>query len=220
MIETNLLYIFALIIVSLTLLCISVLVLYFRLIGKYEELRHGKEKQDVDPQTLIEQARTRSRQILEEAHAKSVQIISRSEAYLAREESVLGKELEKAQASYQKSFDSAISASQSKAEQMIQNIPQDIKMTLISVIDNFRVSLAREVQKTQDDANKTIREAYQTAAEEVSKYKEERMRQVDESILSVVKDVTEKVIGKSVSAEEHEKLVLKSLEEAKRQKIF
>lgn len=218
--DQSILLISALITISLILLLIGLIVLYIRLLGKYEVLRHGKEQIQVDPETLVSQARARSQAILEEAQGKSREIISQAQNFLKRDEGLLAAELEKAQSVYTKSYNEAIAASQKKAESMMQNIPQDIKMTLVSAIDNFRVSLTQEIGKAQEEANKAIREAYQKAADEVNKYKEDRMKQVDRGILEIVKDVTEKVLAKSVSTDEHEKLVQKALEEAKRQKIF
>ncbi len=218
--DSSILYIFALIGISLTLLLVGILIMFLKLLFKYDELKHGKEKVSVDPETLVTQARARSQQILEEAHIKSRDMVAKAEAFLKREDGALNKEIEKAESVYLKTYNEAIKASGDKAEKMIQNIPQDIKLVLVSVIDNFRVTLSKEIEKAQQDANKSIKEAYEKAAEEVNKYKEDRMKQVDSSILSIVKDVTEKVLSKSVSTEEHEKLVQKALEEAKRQKVF
>ena len=46
------------------------------------------------------------------------------------------------------------------------------------------------------------------------------MREIDESIVMILKEVARKVLAKEISQEEHEKLVLKALEEAKRQGGF
>ncbi len=218
--DNTLIYVLALISVSLVLLAIGLVTLYLKLIDKYNELKHGKETQQVNPETLIAQARARSQQILEEAHTKAVSLLSGSQEFMKRDEGLIAKQLEKAQEEYSKTYKDLITASGVKAQTMIDRIPQEIKMTLVSAIDNFRVSLTQEIGKAQEEANKAIREAYQNAADEVNKYKEERMKQVDASILDIIKEVTEKVLSKSVSVDEHEKLVQRALEEAKKQKIF
>jgi flagellar biosynthesis/type III secretory pathway protein FliH len=103
---------------------------------------------------------------------------------------------------------------------MIQNIPQDIKITLISVIDSFRLSLTDEIKRAQSEANKVVMDAYKESLASIERYKQERMKQVDDSILDIVKEVTKKVLSKTLTIEEHEKLVYKALEEAKRQKVI
>jgi|SRR3989344_1078244 len=217
--DQNFIYILILIVLALILLIIGIIILYFRLQKEYQELKIGKES-GLSPEITIDQARQRSQQILEEAYKKAADSLSRADAFLDREGGILQKELQEVEKSYAKSYGEAIESSKVKAEQMIQNIPQDIKITLISAIDSFRISLSQEVTKAQVEANKTIKEAYENAAIEVNKYKEERMKQVDNAILSIVKDVTEKVLGKTISSDEHEKLVQKALEEAKKQKIL
>lgn len=217
--DQSIIYILVLLLVSIILLCIGLLAMYFRLVKRYEELRHGKEA-NIDPETLLSQARLRSQQILEEAHTKSIQILARSEEIVKKDNGIIAQELQKLHENYAKTYKEAIDNTKNVAEKMIQNIPQDVKVSLISAIDGFRLSLAHEVNKAQQLASGAIREAYEKAAQEVNKYKEERMAQVDRSILLIVKEVTEKVLSKSVSLEEHEKLVQKSLEEAKKQKVF
>ena len=217
--DQTLIYIFALVLVSFILLFVGLFVMYLRLLRKYDELRRLPDE-EINPEILVDRARQRSQQILEDAHTKSRQMLANTEKYLVSEDSQMSKVLEKVGNVYTTKYEEAIGNSKAKAEQMIQNIPQDIKLTLVSALDSFRISLSQEVNKAQAEANKAIKEAYEKAAAEVNNYKEERMRQVDNSILEIVKDVTEKVLAKSVSTEEHEKLVQKALEEAKRQKIF
>lgn len=182
-------------------------------------MKLGKESK-IDPETLLSQARLRSQQILEEAHVKAAQMISRSQEFIKGSDSAVAKEIDKVHQIYAKTYTEAIEKSKNTAEKMIQNIPQDVKISLITAIDSFRIGLQQEVNKAQSLASLAIKEAYEKASEEVNKYKEDRMAQVDKAILAIVKDVTEKVLSKSVSLEEHEKLVQKSLQEAKKQKIF
>ena len=217
--DPSIIYILILMLVSLFIFCVGLVALYLRLMKRYDELKHGKEA-NIDPETLLSQARLRSQQILEEAHVKAAQVLTRSQDFVKDESGVIAKELQKLHQTYAKTYSDAIESSKSSAEKMIQNIPQDVKVSLITAIDSFRVSLMHEVNKAQTQASAAIKEAYEKAAEEVNKYKEQRMSQVDKSILTIVKDVSEKVLSKSISIEEHEKLVQKSLEEAKKQRIF
>jgi len=213
------LYILILVFVSLVLLLIGVILLYLKLVKTFDDYRRGRDK-DVDPATLIAQAQIKSQKILEEAHRKAAEMLANAQAFLQKDENNLVTEIEKANKASEKIFQQSLEEIQKHSIQMVQNIPQDIKITLISTLDNFRISLTQEVTKAQQEANNAIKQAYARALEEVESYKEERMKQVDSSILSIVKDVTEKVLSKEISLEEHEKLVLRALEEARKQNIF
>jgi F0F1-type ATP synthase membrane subunit b/b' len=219
MVDQSLIYILILIIAVLVMLCIGLVILYIKELSSKKDYVTGDDQSQTDSK-VFEKAESKSQKILEEAYTKAREIVSDADNYLKKEESELAKAVDRAQEVYTHSYNEAIKSTEIKAEQMIQSIPQDIKVTLISVIDSFRVSLTDEIKRAQGDANKVITEAYKQAMEGVEKYKEERLKEVDDSILDIVKDVTEKVLGKTLSLEEHEKLVHKALEEAKRQKIF
>lgn len=212
-------YVLILILVSLVLLLIGIVTHYLRLVNEFSNYRRGLEK-TTDPQVLIAQAQRQAQKILEEAYTQSRQIISKTEDFLKKEEGELAKELDKSTDVYTKLYQDALSSSQKQSLQMLQNLPQDIKITLISAVDSFRISLTQEVTKAQATANAGLREAYSKAFDELQKYKEDRMKQVDSSILSIVRQVSERVISKDIDVEEHEKLVLRSLEEAKRENLI
>jgi len=216
--DQSIIYILILVIVALVLLCVGLVALYIKEISKTKAGYGGSE--DGIGNNLLVKAQTKSQKVLEEAYTKAREIISEANSHLKKEETGLTKALEKAQEVYTRAYNEAIKSSEIKAEQMIRSIPQDIKVSLISVIDAFRVSLTDEIKRAQSDANRVITDAYKEALLSVDKYKEDRMKDIDASILTIVKDVTERVLGKSIGIEEHEKLVHKALEEAKRQKVF
>lgn len=216
--DQSLIYILILVIVVLIMLCIGLTIMLIKVLtGKKTD---SAQLDDGNGFAVYDKAQSKSQKVLEEAYTKARQIVSEADVYLKKEEGELAKAVGQAQEVYTRVYNDAIKASEEKAEKMIQSIPQDIKVTLISVIDSFRVSLTDEIKRAQSDANKVITDAYKQALESVDSYKKERLEEVDASILSIVKQVTERVLGKSLSVEEHEKLVHKALEEAKRQKIF
>lgn len=55
---------------------------------------------------------------------------------------------------------------------------------------------------------------------EVEEYKKNRLAQIDEQVRDIVFRAAKEVIGRSISFSEHEDLVNKALERAKKEKIF
>jgi hypothetical protein len=56
--------------------------------------------------------------------------------------------------------------------------------------------------------------------EELAVYKAERMKKVDEKIFEILRDVAAKAIGKALSLEDHEDIVVKALEDAKKEHVL
>ncbi len=212
-------YIFIFVFASLVLFFVALVIAYVKLINRYLDLKQGKDK-GLDPQELIAKANLRSQKILQNASLKAQEIIAESERFLEREDSNLSLKLDKINEIYVKRYSEALQIIQEETLKILQNIPNDLKVFLISAVDDFRATLTKDAVKAQDQITKSLQESLVAAQHELEKYKEARKRQVDEEILNLVVEVTKRVLGKEISLDEHEKLVLKSLEEAKREKLF
>ena len=218
-IEQTLLYIIILTAIALIILLIGVVVAYLRMVKKYLDLKEiGTE--GVDPQTIIRQAQEKAQRILDNAQHDARETISKASNYLDINQNLVAKELQRASQIYAKKYEQILLATQDNIIKTIQTIPEDSKKVLLSEISTIRTLLSGQVQKAADEAKSLVTDAYKKAEQEVENYKNVRMREIDESIVMILKEVARKVLAKEISQEEHEKLVLKALEEAKRQNVF
>jgi len=214
-----LIYLVIFITVALLLLCIAVTVLYIRLVNKFNDFKEGKEEK-VDPQAVLQEAQDKSVKIIEEANLKSKDIISKAEVFLTNYNSSLKQELSKSTQIYVQKYQQALSLTQQESIKVLQNIPEDIKKVLIQEIASIRAAIQTEVGKAEVDARNLVVEAYRKAESEVANYKNERIKQVDDAVVMILRDVARKVLSKEISKEEHEKLVLKALDEARKENVF
>ena len=217
--DQTVLYIIILVAIALVLLLIGVVLAYLRIVKRYLDLKEGKIE-EVDPRIIIKQEQEKSQRILEDAQFQAHQVITKAQAFLATNESVLSKELEITTQDYAKKYEGNLEIVQKNIIKILENIPEDSKKMLLAEISNIKKSLAEEIGKAATEAKAAVTEAYKKAEDEVVIYKNERLRQADESIIFILKQVARKVLAKEISQDEHEKLVLKALEEAKRQGIF
>lgn len=204
---------------ALVFLLISLFVSYLRIVRKYIALKEG-EDQGTDVHTIIARAQFRAQKILEEASLQRKEIISKSQEFLEKEQASLIQELEKSNALYAKKYEEVLKILEDESLRMLRNIPNEIKMFMISAIDGFRASLVQSVGDEQKKVVKILQESLIQAQHEIEKYKEARKREIDERALELVGEVTKRVLNRQISLDEHEKLVLKALDEAKRQGIL
>lgn len=212
-ISNNLNIIFIIFAVSFGLLLVGVVFTYFWLVKKYLTLQHRKAEFDL-------QKGEEAQNIIKNANIKAEEIISQAQEFNVQQQDRLQKTLNEATQTYAKSYQDALAKTQNISATMLHNISNDIKKGVVGEIDVFRNSLQQEVVKSKDEIRKAIAEAFQKADSEVESYKKARMQQVDKEILVMVRRVAEKVLAKEIGIDEHEKLVLKALEEAKKQGIF
>lgn len=217
--EPTFIYLGLLIIASLTLLLIGVLVLYLRLIRRYLNLREGG-RAELDSQTLLANAQKKSQEILEEAHKKASEIVERSEKFLQAQEGKVAKELEKASKTYANYFQDALRRVEQEASETLKNVPEEIKKVYATEIVNIRTTLDAQLSKAREDSRQIVLEAYQKAEAEVENYKKKRLSQIDDSIIIILQEVARRVLSREINQEEHERLVMKALQEAKREHVF
>jgi len=172
-------------IISLVLLLVGLLIMYLRLL------------------------KTKTDSLEAKASDKANEIIETVRNFLGSEQKILTDEMKRSQESYSKSYSDSLTRIQNESLRMIQNIPQDIKLSLTSLVAEFGKTLAAENLKAQEEMNA-----------EIAKYKDAKIKEIDASISRILKDVGEKVLGEAISIEKHEELVKKALDQAKKDMVI
>ena len=83
-----------------------------------------------------------------------------------------------------------------------QTVTNELELDLQKQIKEFRGSLLANLEK------------------EVEEYKTAKIRRIDQASVSLVQRVANEVLNKSLSMEDHQKLVIQSLEKAKKEGVF
>lgn len=224
-IEPNIFYISVLVLASLVLLIVGLVALYLILLNKYMRLKSGKDEESGNRPGL--QATEQAQSIIAEAEKKAAEIIKSTQTTakdaqvsIDNQRNVLNQELEELKNNYANLYKEALKSAQDEAIKLLQSIPEDVRGSVETQISGIRTTIQDRVDKAADDAKKQVEDAYQKAEAEVENYKRQRLKQVDESIIVILQEVSRKVLSREITREEHEKLVMKALEEAKRQHVF
>ncbi len=218
-IELTIVYIGILIFVSLLLLLIGIVVTYIRLTRKFLDLKEGRSK-DVDPMTLVANAQVKAEKLVVDANSEAQQILAKAKEFMAKGEVTLTDEMKNVSQVYANKYGQVLTEIQKESLKMLQTIPEDVRKILGAEITNIKTALTEEVKRAEDDAKAIVIDAYKKAESEVESYKNERFRQIDASALFILKELARKVLAKEISTEQHEKLILKALGEAKAQNVF
>lgn len=222
--ESTIVYLIILVVSAVGLISIGVVVAYLRLVSKYakvlEEQTSLKSSLTREKEEILEEAAVQSAKILEEARSKAQEIVRNAEIFGTEEKEKFSKEIEKVTESWALEYRQVLQEAQNQIVTTAQNISKDIRGESLKEIEIFRTALQVELAKSQEKTRIMMENAHNAIEGEVQKYKELRLKQVDETIFELVKEVLKKVLGKEISPEEHEKLVMKFLEEAKRQDVF
>ncbi len=110
---------------------------------------------------------------------------------------------------------SKVMAAMSIMQQVAVEMDKEIAAQYQKTIEDARAEAELIIKKSRDEAE-TIR---MHATHDLDDYRKERLHEVEADLVKLVINVTEKVMGTTLSRQDHVDLIYKSLEEVKSQKI-
>jgi len=113
---------------------------------------------------------------------------------------------------------------QKKAEQMVQSseifskdYSQQLKARLMEITSGISETAKQQLAKEMEMLRSTVKEEYSKSIED---YKRAKYKQIDQEISKTVQDISMKVLKESISEEEHKRLILEALNEARKQNVL
>lgn len=219
-----LLYGSVLIAVALGLLVISLLVAYLRALKKVTEIKSKKrsieDEAALEADKIITEARNQASQIIQESQTKASAIVKEAGVLNEQVKNQILTEISQVTNEYAKSYQEVLAKAKTDVIKIVSNISDDVKKEASLEIQTMRQALTQEVAAAQAATKKAIEDSLSKVEGEVESYKKARFERIDKAVLDIIRQVSQRVIGRSLSTEEKEDLIIKSLEEAKKENVF
>jgi len=219
-----LLYGSVLIAVALGLLVISLLVSYLRALKKVTEIKDKKrnieDEAAKEADRIITEARNQASQIIQESQVKASAIIKEAGVLNEQVKNQILAEVSQVTNEYAKSYQEVLTKAKTDVVEIISNISDEVKKEATVEIQTMRQTLTQEIANAQVVTRKAIEDSLSKVGEEIEAYKKARFERIDSAVIDIIRQVSQRVIGKSLSTEEKEDLIIKSLEEAKKENVF
>ncbi|RJR28500.1 hypothetical protein C4564_05370 [Candidatus Microgenomates bacterium] len=188
------------------LIVAMIAVSYHRVLKEYSGVRKTYEK-------ALEEANKQSQEILKDAQNKAGEIIKNSE--------IFSKDMKTDfQSSIRKLVDYEISvykdlekSTNAESIKLFKSVSDSVTKNVEAYLSSVESTLSGQIT----DATKNIEKSME---ESLDNYKKERMRAIDADVSKLVREISLKVLGRGIAIEDHEKLILKALEEAKRDNVL
>ena len=180
---------------------------------------------------LINEARIKAVRMIDDANNKALDIVNKitlstdisSEKFkenLSRVSSSQIKEFEKATSDFIKVYSQTLRDLRLKNIEIFQNVSKDIEINASEELKDFKESMEKLTVLSQKEVKKKIDTDYETARGEIESYKKEELSKNDSNIYGLLEKKSKLVLGKALSLSEHEDLIEKSLEKAKKEVGF
>ena len=213
-------------ILAIFILSVALVGVAFYSIHSINKLRSSGSSSD-----LLDSARQKAVKMIDDANNKAIDIINKANLSsditsdnfnqeIKRITSLQIKEFEKATSDFLKLYTQVLQDLKSKNIEVFQNVSKNIEINTAEEIKNFTSSMEELTVSLQKLVKKKIDSDYIEAKKEIKNYKEEELKKVNQGIYELLEKVSRLVLGKALSLSEHEALIEKSLEEAKKEGIF
>ena len=87
-------------------------------------------------------------------------------------------------------------------------------------VKNFKESMEDLTSSSEKLVQKKIDSDYFHVKKEIQNYKKNALQKIDQGIYAILERISNLVLGKALSLSEHEDLIEKSLEKAKKEGVF
>lgn len=176
-----------------------VLFSYERLIWQMQRLKRDKSEAE-------RESRIKAIKLVREARGKAVEIIGSAQVDAQKWQEVLDEEIEK-----------LVNEQLDDYRERLQYISKDIESDVKTGAQDFRKVLEMETVGAEKVVARRVQDEFVQAEKKVEEYKMEMMAEIQSKAEVILERVVKEVFGKSLKDKDQEQLIIKALEEAKRE---
>ncbi len=147
--------------------------------------------------------------LLKEARARAAVIIGEAKVDAEKWQSVLDLEMNK-----------ITSGQLQEYKETIHSISKNIAGDMAKEAAEFKEALEMETLGVEREVAERLKTEYQTAEAEVAEYKRLKIAEINEKTKKALEKIGGQLLGKVFSVKEHEELILKTIDEARKQNVF
>lgn len=201
---------------------------YLQTVKKVKSLEKEKENIHEEVIKILNKTHEKAFDIIAQAHKKAAEIIANTKTFSKDTENLVKDELDTlsqhgleefqhSSGDLQKLYQQELEEAKKDSVNILGNISKDVANIAKDEVSDFKEVLQKETVESQKIVEEKIEEAYKNAEKSVEEYKTKQIEHIQEKLLDVVKDATEEIIGKSLSLDDHNDLVIQALEKAKQE---
>lgn len=169
-----------------------------------------------DYQKIIETANDKAQDIIFQAAQIQHESTTKFDNFVAQMLENQKTALNTTSSTLSKKHDEEISGLNNQILNLLTNVYKDIELSAKSDLEQYKKLLHQQTFDAERIAQKRIQEEYAKLEKEIQQRKEERFKELDDNIYKVLSKVSKDIIGKSIDTYNQQDLILKSLDQAKK----
>lgn len=222
--DPTLLYVVLFALSGIVLLTIALGVSVWLLFNKYKVLREkvlDDVRQDAKEYSkIIDEAKNQSLTILQTAQSASKEILSTTKSVDDSFVNELKTHIHDVLLKDQQTYQTAIESASTSLQESLKTLPSDITKVMASEVQKAGESLQKDIVGISSELKGKLETSFGEAENQIEIYKKTQMAEFDKNIFKVLQKVSQEVLRKELTIEEHEELIVKALERAKEEGLF
>ncbi len=215
---------FLLIISGLTGVILALGLAYHRVVTQMKNENkvphHVQNKSYKEAEEILDRARQEALSTIQEATHKSNHLISLGGKFADDQKSELLKQMKTTTDDELQSYEELLKKTQAQIIADLGQVTDELQRSSETELTHFRQELVKSTQETQALFMKQMQAELAEAGSSVTQYKQALLEKANQHMFSVVQQVVQEVLHKSLTQTEHEALVIEALEEAKKHHVL
>ncbi len=177
-----------------------------------------------DPQEesehIIEKAKRKSEDLLTQSVKEAELIISQTESFRDDLQKSLREDVAFQAQQFSQKYQELLPELKEYYHKGIDEQLQTFKTSLNELTLELSKSLKEQVNQIHEILKDQAQKELNVIQEQIQEYKKQKLTAIDQTVKEIVKKASLKILGKAISTSDHEKLIINSLEQAKKEGIF
>ncbi len=194
-------------------LTVVVSLAYLVLLNSYQELK--RKRRDYERQALA-----RAQKIIDKAMVEASSILSKAQVLEGEIRAKIAESSQSISENQKDVYSRVLEEVKNQLSLVVQKASDDIKRDATEEISAFASSIRDETISTEKEVREKISQEYLKLENELAEYKRQRLAQAQVEIERIITQVTSKVLGRSLTREDHKELIIIALDEARREGVL
>lgn len=203
----------------------------FSLKRTHQKIRDIKEQEEKKWKDLEDKAQKDYQQLLETANKKAQDIILRAtqishESTINLQNSVdrmvqsQNEALKEISLDFSNKHEEQANEINKESIKLLTNIYKDIEISAKSDFAKYKEAIQKQTFEAEAIASERIKQEYAKLEIEIRELKEKKLQELNSNIDKMILNISKEVIGRSLNISDHEDLIIKALEQAKKDQIL
>lgn len=192
------------IILAPSLILVLLGIVHLSLLAKYKKLKAQEEKfkqpQDIErrSQAILEHARLKYREIVDAGYKKAVDVVGDAKLF----------------------NDDTKRHILAEVSSVVARLSAEISERVLSEISDFEGELEAEVKVEKEASKRVLAGGFDEVKRDIEEYRKGKMAEIDKRSGEAISAVVANVVNEAFPLDKHKELIVRALENAKRQHLF